>query len=87
MKIRFAHLRDQGIDFAVFDADVTSRRDSDRVELLRQLTSRARYQGLKIDKSALAFQSCGQIRFFGTTDLVHYLSRIGISSWTHSMEV
>ena len=38
MQIRLAHLHDQGIDFAVFDADAVARTTASRATLLAQLT-------------------------------------------------
>lgn len=38
-QIKLAHLRDQGIDFAVFDADAVARTQSARASLLAQLTT------------------------------------------------
>jgi hypothetical protein len=87
MQIRVAHLRSQGIDFAVFDADARSRLDSDRAELLMQLTAAARANGLKVDKSALAFRQGSQTRFYGTPDLVRFLANSGIPRWTHTITV
>jgi len=87
MQIRVAHLRTQGIDFAVFDADATSHLDSDRARLLMELTDAARANGLKVDKSALAFRQGSRIRFYGTADLVRFLASNGISRWTHTITV
>jgi hypothetical protein len=87
MQIRVAHLRAQGIDFAVFDADARSRLDSDRAELLLQLTAAARANGLNVDKSALAFRQGSQTRFYGTPDLVRFLANSGIPRWTHTITV
>jgi len=44
-------------------------------------------EGLKIDKSALAYQENGQIKFYGTQDLVRYLVNRGIPRWTHYIDV
>lgn len=78
MTINFAHLRDQGIDFVVFDADARSHQDADRRELLADLTMRARQNGLRIEKAALAYRNGSRIEYFGTPGLVG-------SRWTHSM--
>ena len=51
MRIEMAHLRDQGIDFAVFNAEAPSRTGVDRQALLRQLPAAARGNGLKVDKA------------------------------------
>ena len=83
MNIRLAHLRDQGIDFAVFDADATSHIASDRAEVLEELISIAKQNGLKVDKAALAYRRGGRTEFFGTPDLVRYLSNRGVPRWTH----
>ena len=87
MVINVAHLRVQNIDFAVFDADAISHTDQDRAELLAQLTNHARSSGLRIQKSALAFQEGGQLRFFGTPDLVNYLVNNPYIQWTHRLNV
>ena len=88
MKIQMAHLRDQGIDFAVFAADAPSRTNTAREELLWDLSRRARASGLAVDKAALAFRDGGRQRFYGTPDLVRYLASMGgISRWTHTLDV
>lgn len=90
MQINLAHLRDHStsggyIDFAVFDARSASGSDSDNAALLHQLTMKARRSGLKIDKSALAYMQNGNLTFYGTKDLVEYLSRSGVPHWTHTI--
>ena len=87
MRIDVAHLRDQGIDFAVFNADATNHSDTARQTLLSQLILKARRNHLKVDKAALAFEESGQIKFFGTPDLVQYLASRGVPRWTHTMDV
>lgn len=87
MTINMAHLQDQGINFAVFEADAVCRTQSGRQKLLAQLTARARASGLRVDKSALAFEEFGRICFFGTPDLVRYLSGGRVPSWTHTIDV
>jgi hypothetical protein len=87
MTIRVAHLHTQGIDFAVFDADVRSRSNADRADLLAELSCAARRQGLKIDKAALAFSELGRTKFYGTPDLVKYLASNGINHWTHTLRL
>jgi len=87
MQIRVAHLRAQGIDFAVFDADARSHLDSDRADLLMRLTAAARANGLKVDKSALAFRQGSRNKFYGTPDLVRFLANSGIPRWTHTITV
>lgn len=82
-----AHIRRQGIDFAVFGADAPSRTSADRDRLLADLTQRARASGLKVDKSALAYSRGRGIGFYGTPDLVRYLSNSGLPRWTHQISV
>lgn len=91
MKIHFAHIRERStsggwIDFAVFDAHSTSNSDSDNASVLAQLTAKARHSGLKIDQSALAFNRNGRLHFYGSENLVNYLSRCGLPQWTHSVD-
>ena len=40
-----------------------------------------------VDKAALAFEECCRRTYFGTPDLVTYLSSHGVSRWTHTLEV
>lgn len=92
MKINFAHLRERAvnggwINFAVFDADATTKLNSDRNRLLNQLTIKARASGLRVDQSALAFEENGQIRFYGDPNLVKFLANNFSPYWTHSMNV
>ena len=88
MRIRMAHLREQGIDFAVFDADSRIGTNAARAELLAQLTARARRSKCKVDKAALQYVSGGQLRFYGTPDLVDFLASVGgVPSWTHEITV
>jgi len=84
MKINFAHLREQGINFAVFDADSPDRSASGRDAVLAQLTAKARLMGLRVDKSALAFAEHGKIQFYGVPDLVDFLAKQPRAlRWTH----
>lgn len=89
MKVNIAHLRERSttggwINFVVFDAKSTTNNNS---QLLAQLTSKARGAGLKVDQSALAYPKNGRIEFFGTKNLVQYLSKIGLPQWTHTIDV
>ena len=86
MRIKMAHLQVQGIDFAVFDADASSRSRRDREALLARLTGIAQQQGLRVEKAALAYENCGRVEFFGTPDLVEFLANNGVSQWTHEIE-
>ena len=92
MRINFAHLRERStsggdINFIVFEANATNGSDSGRAEVLQDLTMRARRQGLRVDQSALAYSEHGRIRFYGSRNLVDYLSKRGVPRWTHSMDV
>lgn len=91
MQINMAHISERStsggsIDFAVFDAKSNSGSDSDNSVLLSQLTSKAQASGLKIDQSALAFKQNGQIKFYGSKNLVDYLSKNGVPHWTHKID-
>jgi len=90
--INFAHVRERSasggwIDFAVFDAHSTSGSDSANSEILANLTSRVRLAGRKVDQSALVYLDGGRITFYGSKHLVDYLSRNGVPSWTHKIDV
>jgi len=90
MRINYAHLRERStsggwINFAVFEARSTSGTASANAEVLARLTNKARAAGHKIDQSALAFQEHGRIKFFGDKKLVEYLSKMGVPSWTHTI--
>jgi hypothetical protein len=92
MQINFAHLRERAtnggdINFAVFEARANSNSDTARSEVLADLTVRARQSGLRVDQSALAFTENGRIKFYGTKNLVDYLSRGWIPHWTHKLSV
>jgi hypothetical protein len=87
MRIQMAHLRDQGIDFAVFAADAANHTDAGRQALLAGLVAKARGSRLQVDKAALAYQEAGRTRFFGTPDLVNYLASRGVPQWTHTLDV
>lgn len=86
-KIKMAHLRTQGINFAVFAADAPSHSNRARDQLLGQLAVEARQSGLRVDKAALAYSQGGRTSFYGTPDLVRYLSTHGVSQWTHTLTV
>lgn len=91
MRIKFAHLRDRStsggwVNFAIFGANSNNGTDSGRAEVLRGLTIKARANGLQVDKSALAYTQNGRTMYYGTPDLVDYLSVNGVPQWTHSLE-
>lgn len=87
MKIKIAHLRAQGVNFVVADADATTGLEDDRDAVLARVWASARRAGLRVDKAALAFSEGGRLRFYGTRDLVRYLAGCGIPRWTHTLEV
>lgn len=87
MRINFAHLREHStsggwINVAVFDARSTSASDADNATVLADLTAKARRAGYRVDQSALAFRQAGRLMFYGTKNLVDYLSRAGVPRWT-----
>jgi len=88
-KINLAHIRERSttggwINFIVFDAKSTTGNNE---KLLTQLTSQARANGLQVDKSALAYTRNGRLEFYGTKDLVQYLSNSVLPQWTHSINI
>lgn len=87
MRIEMAHLQAQGISFAVFNADANDRTKVSRQQLLSELVAKARGNHLRVDKAALAFQEAGRTTYFGTPDLVRYLSSSGVGRWTHTLDV
>jgi hypothetical protein len=92
MKINLAHIRARAtnggnIDFVVFDARSNSGGDTANGQLLSQLTARAEASGLKVDQSALAYTENGRLRVIGSRHLVDHLSKVGLPSWTHSINV
>ena len=93
MEVQFAHFRQQTatgqfIDFAIFDAKTESGSESDNLELLNNLTDETIHvHKLKIDQAALVFKENDEMRFYGSTDLVNYISRAGFPKWTHTLEL
>lgn len=84
--IQLAHVNIQGVNVAVFAANGTSNTDASRADALAQLTARARASGLRVDKAALAYRQGSRTHFYGTPDLVRYLSRSGTPRWTHRID-
>jgi hypothetical protein len=85
-----AHLRERSttggwINFAVFQADAISNTNTARSEALAELTHKARANGLRVDQAALAFRENGRTTYYGNSNLVDYLSRVGIRGWTHTL--
>ena len=87
MNIKMAHIREQGISFAVFAADATTRTNSGRSQLLASLVREAEGSGLKVDKAALCYQRGRNLEFYGTPDLVRFLSNRGRPRWTHELDI
>jgi hypothetical protein len=87
MQISIAHLRTQGVDFVVADADATSHMSCDRDAVLGRVWSAARRAGLRVDKAALAFVQSGRPTFYGTPDLVRFLASHGLPRWTHTLTI
>lgn len=86
MKIRAAHLRHQGISFAVFGADARTHVNDDRANLLARLILAARTDlNWRVEKAALAFTEGSRVTFYGTPDLVRFLSHAGLPGWTHTI--
>lgn len=86
--IRMAHLRHKSVNFAVFGVDAPSRSSEDRDELLVRLILAARSTGMRVDKAALACGSGSRAMFYGTPDLVRFLSQLGgVPRWTHTLLV
>lgn len=91
MRVNLAHLQEHArsggrINFAVFDARSSSGTNDDNSRLLAQLTAKAKAANLRVDQSALAFQSGSRIQFFGSPPLVEYLSKNGLPGWTHTID-
>lgn len=92
MRINFAHIRERAqsggwISFAVFDARSTSGTNADNSRLLAQLTVKARATSLRVDQAALAFVNSGRLQFYGSQPLVDFLSKNGVPTWTHHMDI
>ena len=92
MRVQMAHLRERAVtggwvNFAVFDADAVNRTSTGRAQLLTNLTRLAIANGLKVDQSALAFVENGRITFYGTSNLVGYLSSGWSPKWTYTLDV
>ena len=83
-----SHTQIQGINVAVFQADARTHANSDRKTLLADLTMKARQSGLRVQKSALAYNNYGNVEFLGTPDLVQFLANGGFYRlrWTHEID-
>lgn len=92
MQIKFAHLRERStsgswINFAVFAASASTSGNSENSKALAQLTAKAKMAGYQVDQSALAFTENGRLKFYGSENLVDYLSRSWRPQWTHTITV
>ncbi len=75
------------MDFAVFDAKSESGSESDNLKLLNDLTDNARLNNLKVDQAVLFFKKDDEVRFYGSTELAKYLSKVGFPKWTHEIDI
>lgn len=92
MKINMAHFRQKTsngdfMDFAIFGAKSESGTESDNLKLLNELTNNARLKKFKVDQAVLVFMVDDEIRFYGSTELAKYLSKVGFPKWTHEMDI
>ena len=89
MKVNYAVLQEQVSDRlsnnVVFQAGAPSSLESEQMELLRQLMMHVRRKGLNVHQAALAFEEEGELKFFGSRNLVDHLSENGLPGWTHSL--
>jgi len=82
MKINMAHIRHKStsgtpIDFAVFDAKPHSTDSASLDKVLNELVVKAKANDLKIDQAALVYKQNNQIKFWGSKNLVDFLSKNG----------
>ena len=92
MKINMAHLRQETsngdfMDFAIFDARSESGSEADNLTLLNELSENARKKQLKVDQAVLVFKIDDEIRFYGSTELAKYLTKVGFPKWTHQIDI
>jgi hypothetical protein len=78
-------LRDQGINYFVFETDAVSHINSDRAALLRRLIAKANNNGLAGDRGALAFMEGGKVTYYGDNDVVN-LKNLPVPQWTHKID-
>jgi hypothetical protein len=91
MHINFSYLKERStsggyITFIVFHANSVSGGDSGRAEVLHDLTMRARANGYVADQAALTYRENGRTAFYGSRNLVDYLSRRGAPRPTHYID-
>ena len=87
-----AHLRQETsngdfMDFAIFDARSESGSEADNLTLLNELSENARKNNFKVDQAVLVFKIDDEIRFYGSTELAKYLSKVGFPKWTHQIDI
>jgi len=92
MKINMAHFRQETsngdfMDFAIFDARSESGSEADNLTLLNELSENARKNNFKVDQAVLVFKIDDEIRFYGSTELAKYLSKVGFPKWTHQIDI
>lgn len=92
MKIKMVHLRHKStsgtpINFAVFDAKPNSMDSASLDSALNELTIKAKASGLKVDQASLVYNQNNQIRFWGSKNLVNFLSTNGVPKWTHTLDM
>lgn len=80
-----AFIKIQGVSCLIFAADTVTKSDSARREALVRLQVMARANGMIATKSALATTQNGRAYYFGSPDLVRYLSINGVPRWTHKL--
>lgn len=75
------------MDFAIFDARSESGSEADNLTLLNELSENARKNNFKVDQAVLVFKIDDEIRFYGSTELAKYLSKVGFPKWTHQIDI
>lgn len=85
MRIRMAHLRDLGINFASFAADAANHNNTELQALLADLVAKARGNRLRVDKAALAYLEASRTNCFARR-ISSSISR-RVPGWTHTLDV
>lgn len=89
LNIRFALLdlpliTGQWVTITVFDAMAT---DGEQAKLLGHLVEAAKLQtGIQAELSALGYMQDGVPTYYGDEDVVKYLQKHGVPTWTHELE-
>ena len=87
MRIQMAHLRDQGINFAIFAADAANHTDTGRQALLAELVAKARGNRLRVDKAALAYRRQAAPDSSAPRISSNTWRRAASRRWTHTLDV